>query len=99
MDIQFYKNIIKAYTDNNACNDQWYDLYETIFKELSSINPDDLTIDHLELFNLTEQYFALTDQFEKAQAISLLKDAANMIFKARERLEEIKQMLINRNLN
>ena len=99
MDIAFYKNIIKSYEDGNASTDQWTELYDKMFSELPKIKPDDLVPDHLEFFKLIEKHYAFIEHFEKADMVKALSGAAEGIFKARQMLADLKNLIANKNKN
>jgi len=99
MDIQFYHRMIKVYEEREASEQTYKELYETMFLELCRISPDDLVPDHSSLFKLAENFFASIDDFDKASAIKNMHEAAENIFKARERIEQLKIMLANKNKN
>ena len=99
MDIIFYKKMIQVYEERNASDKTWNELYEIMYREIYKVKAEELVPEHLELYKLAETYFASIDDFEKANAIKTLQEGAQMVFKARERIEEIKRININKNPN
>ena len=89
MDIEFFNNTKNLYIENNASDSMWLDFYECMFKDISLVKPEDLIEEHTAFMKDCEEFFSSIDVFEKANILNQLQAAANEIFKARERINEI----------
>lgn len=96
MDIDFYKRMIVVYTERNVSPEIWNEFYGIMFNDIKKVKPEELMPEYLELYKLAENYFASIEDYERAKALDLLADGARMVFQARERIEKLKQDLINR---
>ena len=72
-------------------DEMWVEYYNILFVELSKVKPDDLIGDHVEFMKISEIFFSSKEDFEKADILSKLQDAAENIFKAREVVEDLKR--------
>ena len=91
--LEFYNQAIDLYTDKDLPDQHFQELFEMIFTELSNIDPEIVSLDHVLLMERAKKYYANAEDFKRAQALKELIQAAHNIFEARaEHLKKLKEL-------
>jgi hypothetical protein len=81
---KFYLKALKVIAEKAPSLDELYKWYDMIFIELSLVNPDELSLEHTELMEKSQLFFADREEFKKAEVLKTAREAAFKVFEARE---------------
>lgn len=94
MDIRFFNDLWEQYSGSDDYD--WGEYHQSLFQELSKIQPEDLLEDHLIWMKRCELYYAQVEDYDRANILKQLQLAAMNIFQARKNLEQIKNNFYNK---
>ena len=84
--IEFYKNTINKYKENvgKFSHSEIESLYNVVFAEIAVVKPDNLSLEHTELMEKCQDFFADNEDFDKAALLKRAREGAFKIFEARQ---------------
>jgi len=81
---KFYASVIRVYENHGVPEKSFMYSLNTMFNELAAVDSDDLSKEHVDLMELASNKFSEFEDFDKAQALFDLKEAAIEVFKSRD---------------
>lgn len=95
MDIRFFNDTWDLYSENYS-TEKWCEFFNLLFIEISKIPPENLIQDHLIWMDRCEKYYAHIENYERANILKQVQQAARNVFRSREELEQIKNNFYNK---
>lgn len=91
MDLKFFGDTWEVYERGLLSREREIDFQALLFQELARISPGDLISAHLLWMQRCEKYYAAVEDYERANLLKNLQQAAGNVFQARENLEQIRR--------